>query len=457
MRLKSHLYLFLVLFSVLSGIVGIAALLLPSTASGANPPVLPEGPLAVSKCVEIALVRNFSVVNASENVNESMGMQLGAISGLAPKVQASAGFGRRIQGPTEIYIPEYNITVLSHPLTSDSYSYGVQATQSLINVPAWLQFSSATHSVRASRYSLDLAKQTVVYQVKTQFYEFLKAMKLAEVSKTSMQLSRDELERAKALYEVGSVARGDVLKAEVRVSQSELALIAADNRVKLESSRLAKLLGLPVDSPLKIVEDLGEETPQVQTENSVQRALGQRPDVLAVRENLKGAKTSLLGSRAARLPSAYTSFSYSWSDNVFPRTPEARDKNYSWDVRVGITLPLFDGLATTANIRQAKARAAMADNQLRDSELQAALEVKEATLGLEQATQQIKASKSGLASTEEDYKLSREKYDVGSGTMLELLTAEVNLSQARSAYVEAMAGLREAEALFEKATGQPVK
>jgi outer membrane protein len=454
MRSKLCLYLFLVLFSAS---YGIAALPITSMASRADSPVVPEGPLTVSKCVEIALERNFSVANARENVNEYAGMQLAAITGLAPSVEASAGFGRRIQGPKEIYIPEYDITVLSPSLSSDSYSYSVQASQNLINIPAWARFSSASHSVRAAHYSFDLARQTAAYQVKVQFYELLKAMKLADVSKTSMQLSSDELERAKALYEVGSVARGDVLKAEVRVSQSELELIAAENTARLQSSRLAKLLGLPVDSPLKIVEDLGEETPQVQIEDSVRKALGQRPDVLAVRENLKGAEASVLGSKAARLPSAYTSFAYSWSDNAFPRTEDARKRNYSWDVRFGISLPLFDGLATTANVRQAKARAAIADNQVRDSELQTALEVKEATLGLEQATQQIKASKSGLASAEEDYRFSREKYDVGSGTMLELLDAEVNLSKAKSSYVEAMASLREAEALFEKATGQPVK
>ncbi|MCX5800704.1 MAG: TolC family protein [Candidatus Eisenbacteria bacterium] len=438
-------------------VCGIATLPLQSAASRANLPVLPEGALTVSKCVEIAIARNFSVVSASENVNESIGAQIAAIGGLAPSVTAGAGFGRRIQGPTESYYPEYDITVLSSGSTSDSYYYTFQATQNLISVPDWARFSSASHSVRASRHSLDAAKQSAVYQVKLQFYELLKSMKLAEVSKTAMQLSRDELDRAKALYEVGSVAKSDVLKAEVRVSQSELSLIAADNKVKLERSRLAKLLGLPVDSPINIDENLGEETPQVQVEDSVRKALERRPDLLAVRENLKGAKASVLASKAGRLPTAYTSFSYNWSDNEFPRTEAARDKNYYWSVRLGISVPLFDGLATTASVRQARARAAIADNNVRDSELQTALDVKEAMLGLDQATQTIKASKTGLASAEEDYRLSRERYDVGSGTMLELLNAEVSLSQARSSYVEAVASLREAEALFEKATGQPVK
>lgn len=437
----------------------LAGLTLPpeSAASAENAMAQSDEALTVAKCVEIALQRNFSVANAREGVNQSIGSRIGAIGSLAPRVQAGAGFGRRIQGPTEVYVPEYNFTVLSDPIRSDSYSYNIQATQNLINVPSWLQYSSANHAVRASRYSYELAKQTVVYQVKFEFYEFLKAMKLAEVSKSSLQLSQDQLERARALFEVGSVAKSDVLKAEVSVSQSELSLIAAENGAKLESARLAKLLGIPVASPLKIVEDLGQETPQVEIEQGVTKAMGQRPDLLAARETFKSAESSVMGSQAARLPIAYTTFAYGWSDNQFPRTEDARKKNYSWDVRIGITLPIFDGLATSSNVKQAKARAAMAENDVRDGELQAALEIKEATLGIDQATQSIKASKAGLASAEENYRLSRERYDVGSGTMLELLDAEVSLSQARSSYVQAMASLREAEALFEKATGQPIK
>ncbi|MFH0777376.1 MAG: TolC family protein, partial [Candidatus Eisenbacteria bacterium] len=266
----------------------------------------------------------------------------------------------------------------------------------------------------------------------------------------------DELQKAQALFDVGSVAKGDVLKARVRVSQSELELIGAENRVKLERSRLAKLLGFPVDTPLEIVEDLGGEEPLVSVENAVPTALARRPDFLAAGEDYRTARSGLLAARAARLPSIYTSVQYSWSDNAFPETSEYLRKNYSWDIRLGLSLPIFS-LPTTGSIRQAAARAAMAENQLRDAELQTALEAKEALLIVEEAAKRIKASKSGLASAEEDYRLSRERYEVGSGTMLELLDAEVSLSRARSAYVESLAGLRMAEALLEKATGTPVE
>jgi outer membrane protein len=417
---------------------------------------LSGGPLTASDCVKLALERNFSVLNAREGVKEAHGQELSAISPLVPYVESSAGVSHRIQGPREYYIPDFDLTLKTDKVTSDSYTYSIQATQSLLNVSDWARFFSARSSFRASRHSFEATRQSVAYQVKTQFYELLKAVKLAEVGRTALELSQDELRRAKALFEVGSVARGDVLKAEVRLSQSMLDLISAENRVKLERSRLAKLMGLPVDALIQVTEDLGEETPRVNVEDAVASALAQRPDLVAVRENSKGARNAAFASKAARLPSVYTSLQYSWSDNSFPETWLDHKTNYAWDIRLGVSLPIFDGLMTSANIKQATARAAVADNQLREAELQVALEVKEAILILEEAAERISVSKNGLASAEEDYRLSRERYDLGSGTMLELLDAQVSLSWARSAYVDALAGLREAEALFEKATGEPL-
>jgi outer membrane protein TolC len=215
-------------------------------------------------------------------------------------------------------------------------------------------------------------------------------------------------------------------------------------------------MGLPVDAEIEVAEDLGEESPRVSPDGAIGLANSRRPDLLAAQENRKAARRSAFASKASRLPSLSGSVSYGWSDNSFPETGDDHKRNYAWDIGVGLQLPIFDGFMTIANIRQAKARAAIADNQLRDAELQVALEVKEALLTIAEAAERIKVSKNGLASAEEDYRLSREKYDLGSGTMLELLDAQVNLSRARSSYVDALASLREAEALFGRATGEPI-
>ncbi|MBN1503870.1 MAG: TolC family protein [Candidatus Eisenbacteria bacterium] len=434
----------------------LAACVLPGFGVAAALAAVPEGPLDVSDCVRLALGRNPSVLNARENVKESSGRALTALSSFVPSVSSRANYSRRIQGPQQYYISSFDLTLRTESVSSEDWSYNVSAYQSLLDLSQISEVQGARASVRATRHAFEATRQAIAYEVRLQFYEVLKAVKLAEVSMAAQELSRDELNRARALFEVGSVAKGDVLKAEVRLSQSTLELIAAENRVKLERSRLAKLMGLPVETEIEIAEDLGEESARVGTEGAIGLAKARRPDLLAARENLRAAEKSAFASKASRLPSLSGSVSYSWSDNSFPETGDDHRRNYAWDIGVGLELPIFDGFITIASIRQAKARAAIAENELRDTELQVALDVKEATLTIAEATERIKVSKSGLASAEEDYRLSREKYDLGSGTILELLDAQVNLSRARSSYVESLASLREAEALFGRATGEPI-
>ena len=62
-------------------------------------------------------------------------------------------------------------------------------------------------------------------------------------------------------------------------------------------------------------------------------------------------------------------------------------------------------------------------------------------------------AKTGLESAEEDLKLSQEKYNVGSGTILDLLDAQVNLQRSRQQYVVALTAARIAEAQIERARG----
>ncbi|MGE5175450.1 MAG: TolC family protein, partial [Hyphomicrobiales bacterium] len=95
-----------------------------------------------------------------------------------------------------------------------------------------------------------------------------------------------------------------------------------------------------------------------------------------------------------------------------------------------------------------------AEAQRRQQELDVTVEVQQAWLSLNEAVQRIAVSKDGLASAEEDYKFSKGRYDLGAGTYLDLLNAEVNLEQARRSYVEALADARVAQADLERAIGE---
>jgi outer membrane protein len=114
---------------------------------------------------------------------------------------------------------------------------------------------------------------------------------------------------------------------------------------------------------------------------------------------------------------------------------------------------VFSGMQIEGDIRQAKGALLEAEALRRQRELDVQVEVQQAWLLLRESIQQIEVTREGLASAEEDYKFSKGRYDLGAGTYLDLLTAEVNLANARARLIEAVADAHTAEAGLEFAVG----
>jgi outer membrane protein len=128
--------------------------------------------------------------------------------------------------------------------------------------------------------------------------------------------------------------------------------------------------------------------------------------------------------------------------------------NRDWTGEVHASLPIFTGGSIEGSVRQAKADLLVAQTNYRQRVLDVTVEVQQAWLTLRESVQRIEVAREGLASAEEDYKFSKGRYDLGAGTYLDLLTAEVQLSQARSSLVQAVADARVAEAGLEFAIGE---
>jgi outer membrane protein TolC len=98
--------------------------------------------------------------------------------------------------------------------------------------------------MRSARSRRLATRNDVVLATKRQFYEVVKAVKLADVATGALKLSRDDERRVRALFEVGSVSKSDLLKAQVRTAQSELDSLTADQTVTAQRIVLAQQLGI---------------------------------------------------------------------------------------------------------------------------------------------------------------------------------------------------------------------
>lgn len=418
-------------------------------------------PLAVEDCVAMALENNHNVAIARSNINSSRAAATRAWARVLPTVSASTYWDRLTQGPTEqLTLNERTGEVFSGQTESQafvSYSMGVNASQTLFSWSAVQGIAQARANVSAMRYSSRATEQDIIYEVKRQFYLLVKAEKLLQVSEESHERSRRQLERAESLFELGSVAKSDVLKAKVVVAQSELDLIAARNVVELERARLAKIMGLGIDETVYVRADLNIGEGRIDVDEMYEMARSQRPEIRAASERISAAKAGLQSAKAGQYPNFFSYFNYRWRDDAFPSSTGDFESGYSWTVGMGLQIPIFDGMVTRGNIGEARAAVTAREREYEDLELGVALELKEAVIALEEARQRIRVSEEQFASAEESYKLAEEQYEVGLGTMLELTEAGVELTTAESQKVEAITDYKVALALLDRASGQAVE
>ncbi|MDI6808849.1 MAG: TolC family protein [Candidatus Eisenbacteria bacterium] len=429
---------------------------------GADAKPVPLGKLSVEDCVKIALERSPTVAVAKAQTLQSRGALNAAMSGVLPRVSASVGYTT-----TTNAIERYSFSSGRFTKTSSIYGAGSQARLSLLDRATWTRVGAAREEARASRESQASSEADVAFQVRSKYYDLVRARKLLEVAREALRLSLDQLRRSESLYSLGSVTKGDVLKAKVSVAESELGVIGAENRAQLEIVRLAALMGLLPDQSFEVDETLEESPVSIDSSAVFSAAMKERPDLKEARHRLKASNLNLGTAGAGRLPSLSLTAGYSsyvsgmphgFNQFVFGNTKDATTgvdlKNYSWDVGLEVSIPIFDGLLTRGNTQQARAQHVAAKESLRQLELNAQLEVKEAILALKEAREKLVSSKEGLLSAEESYKLSKEKYDVGSGTMLELIDSEVGLARARSSYVDALSSVKVAQAMIVRASGR---
>jgi len=440
------------------------------------PITVPGERWSLAQAIQTALNNNADVRAAEARRRQASGSALSAWSGIIPSLTTGASYtyikpdktssfvGVTIPTPTGAN-PDSSVFATGLATNIKTGAIRADLTSNILSGPAIGQKKRLDHLRRGSELDEQEARNDVVFRVKQQYFNLLKAIRLAQVAAQTEQLARDEESRAQALLQVGTVARGDLLKARARRANTQVDRIRADNQVLVQSARLAQIVG--VDPTQRIVPEAALDLQVVLPDSSdaIRQAVTTRPLMESARAVERAAHSGVFGAQTQRLPVVSGSVGVSRArddqtiediDAAIPGAPSSVDTQHyatEWQGQVRLSLPIFTGLQTEGDIRSAKGALLEAESQRRQRELDVAAQVQEAWLTLREAVQRIDVEREGLASAEEDYKFSKGRYDLGAGTYLDLLTAEVNLANARERMIEAVADARIAEANLEFTTG----
>jgi len=422
--------------------------------------------LSVDECVELARKNSPVLASARYGVAGASASRLSATSAFLPSVNVSAGFRQTASRPGDpIYALDlgdssrpWSLRVLGYDQVNPGYSSEYSVTQNLLNLPGVYRYRASVSDLASARENFRAGEADLAYGVRQQYFLLLKAILLEKVASEALAVANEQLRKSEALFELGSVARADVLQARVNRAAADRERIAARNAIEQERASLAVLMGMDAREPLEIVQDVADPPEIVSDEDGLTReALEYRPEVRQAEARLQAAKHRHRSAVWSQLPVIGAGLSYSkGADRLGDLTDPGgiKDDGAQWGYSIGLSWNLFDGLETIGGIAAAKADLAAAREERRLRRLEASLAVREAQVAIRNGNEGVLAAIESVALAEENLKLQQALYENGGGTILEVNNAQAELTRAKTDLVNARIALHVALALQARALGR---
>lgn len=308
----------------------------------------------------------------------------------------------------------------------------------------WLLFdiggrSGAIGAARANLLDADWTHNAVLADVARQteqaYFDLVGARALVQANRLSHEQAVANLSAAEERRRVGVATISDVLQSRTAAAQALLALQAAEGAFAAARGTLATLAGLApttafdvdsaaVDAPVGEIGDV--------VDSLIAGALRERPDLAAARAEVEASRQAIGVARAQMLPSLVGTGTAARS--YVSGTSGSRN---SYNVGIGLSIPLFNGLSWQYAAEAARFRYDAATAGAKSLEQQAALQVYVAYQQLRTATVQVRAADELLGTATQAAEAARARYREGVGTVLELLSAESALADARAQRIRA--------------------
>jgi len=370
-------------------------------------------------------------------------------TGMMPQTDGGAGMtmpptttGSSAQEATSIEADKHNYQA-SLTLQQPLFTWG-----KLLN-----NYKQAKLNLQATEHGMSSARQQLELDVTNVFYGVVLAKEFVKVSEKALAQVEKHVKTANDLFDAGVATNFDVLRASVQLSNVSSQLIKARNALRLAKEGFKITLGLPQDAEVEVNGQLEYKEQKVDLDALLKSALENRPDLkqLELQEQAGGKIVSI--AKAGNKPNLMFLSNYNADFSTAYEEGEDRDWKRSWNVTFALNIPIFDGLATRARVKQAKS--GLSQIQLGKAQLEDGiqLEVKSAYLALQEAQALLDAQRETVQQAEESLRVANLQHENGMITNVELTDAELALTQVRVNRLQALYDYTIAIAKIEKAIG----
>jgi len=282
------------------------------------------------------------------------------------------------------------------------------------------------------------------------FYQALLAHKTVEVMTAALGQLKGHVGQVQSLYDNGMATKLDLMKATLGLQQMEAQVSQIQSGAELALAALLNTLGIEPGTPVSFVENLAPDSMVVELDSAQAQALEHRPELKQLRDAVKMSELGVAIARTANLPNAFAQV------NGYYKNPVGFSAGWGtdWNATVGISMPLFTGMANASRLRQSQAKVRQARVGLAMAEDGIRLDVHAQVLALNQESKNMKYQAKNVEVAEAALGLAEQRFQNGLLTNLDYMDSQLALTQARVSYFNALANYRVAKARLRKAIGE---
>jgi len=244
----------------------------------------------------------------------------------------------------------------------------------------------------------------------------------------------------------------DSLRSLIQVGNARLALLTAQNNVRAASAALTRLVATPFLVTAQPSDTVALPITQIDSIALDRQAL-EGPAVRQAELQLRAASAAERASKSTYMPTIRMNYSYN-GNGTDPYGFGNGQFLYGSNLGFSLNFPVFNNFSREDQIVRARVAEENAQASLRDARLAAQQSLIEQLGALHTAEERIRIQQASVLAAQEDLRVQQQRYALGASTLLDLLTSQSQLNQARAALIQARQDYRIARAQIEAIIGR---
>ena len=410
--------------------------------------------LSLRDSVNIAFLNNKTIQIQEEELDVAKAGILGARSAFWPKLSAAYGYtynGFAFNLNTLNQASKKDIGIFTGYQNDNKVTLSVD--ESVYNGGADIAtLKESQLGLKVQEETLRARKLDVAFETKRLYYGLLLAYETERITEELLHEAQVHYDDVKNKFDQGSSSRFDVLQSSVQVSKIVPEAVKAKNAIQLITAEFKKLLSLNMEDDIKLTGHLAYSAAEIKEGDFLKQAYKDNPGMKMKVLGIDISKWEIEYAKSGYYPQVNANVGYDYRSNNLETILDYRHSNWSAGVTVGLSI--FDGMSTKSKVDAAKAKYSQSRLEKEDFSDQLVVDVKAACLDMRESEEIVKSQRDAIVEAKEALTIAEIGYDNGVTKNLDVLDAQVSLSQIEKNLSEGIYDYLIAKAQLDRVIGR---